>query len=109
MLFPSARDLSDPGIEPLSPALGRGFFTTEPPLTENNNLAIKSKHKVSFLTTVPSFHVAAISHACYTVAVKIPEFLLHGHQAIKFLFPLFMLLYSLKSLLILPEHKAYFP
>ena len=93
----------------MSPALGRGFFTTESPLTGNNNLRVKSKHKISLLTTVPSFHVAAISHVCYKVAVKIPEFLLHGHQAIKFLSPLFMLLYSLKSLLILPEHKAYFP
>jgi len=24
-------DLPDPGIEPASPALARGFFTTEPP------------------------------------------------------------------------------
>ena len=88
MLFPSARDLSDPGIEPLSPALGRGFFTTEPPLTENNNLAIKSKHKVSFLTTVPSFHVAEerfcyaslwLSLPCLSGAVLPYPFIVHGH------------------------------
>ena len=31
MPFPSLGDLSDPGIEPESPALAGGFFTTEPP------------------------------------------------------------------------------
>ena len=33
-MFPSPGDLPDPGIEPsslVSPALGGGFFTTEPP------------------------------------------------------------------------------
>ena len=29
--FPSLGDLPDPGIEPTSPALAGGFFTTEPP------------------------------------------------------------------------------
>ena len=29
--FPSSGDLPDPGIEPVSPALTGGFFTTEPP------------------------------------------------------------------------------
>ena len=29
--FPSPGDLPDPGIEPSSPALAAGFFTTEPP------------------------------------------------------------------------------
>ena len=29
--FPSPWDLPDPGIEPASPALAGGFFTTEPP------------------------------------------------------------------------------
>ena len=29
--FPSPGDLPDPGIEPQSPALEGGFFTTEPP------------------------------------------------------------------------------
>ena len=29
--FPSPRDLPDPGIEPSSPALAGGFFTTESP------------------------------------------------------------------------------
>ena len=28
---PSPGDLSDPGVEPTSPALAGGFFTTEPP------------------------------------------------------------------------------
>ena len=29
--FPSPGDLRDPGIEPESPALADGFFTSEPP------------------------------------------------------------------------------
>ena len=29
--FPSPGDLPDPGVEPMSPALAGGFFTTEPP------------------------------------------------------------------------------
>ena len=29
--FPTSEDLLDPGIEPASPALGSGFFTTELP------------------------------------------------------------------------------
>ena len=31
LTFPSPRDLPDPGIEPASPALAGGFFTSEPP------------------------------------------------------------------------------
>ena len=29
--FPSPGELPDPGMEPTSPALAGGFFTTEPP------------------------------------------------------------------------------
>ena len=29
--FPAAGDLPDPGIEPVSPSLASGFFTTAPP------------------------------------------------------------------------------
>ena len=31
LLFPPPKDRPDPGIEPTSPALARGFFTTMPP------------------------------------------------------------------------------
>ena len=31
LLFPPAGDLTDPGIEPTTPALACEFFTTEPP------------------------------------------------------------------------------
>ena len=31
LLFPSPGDLPDPGIEPATPVLAGGFFTTEPP------------------------------------------------------------------------------
>ena len=32
LLFPTPRDLPDPGIEPMSPELAGGFFTTETPV-----------------------------------------------------------------------------
>ena len=35
--FPSPGDLPDPGIEPQSPALAGGFFTTEPPGESSKN------------------------------------------------------------------------
>ena len=31
LLFPSPGDLANPGIQPVSPALADGFFTTDPP------------------------------------------------------------------------------
>ena len=31
LTFPSPGDLTESGIEPVSPALAGGFFTTEPP------------------------------------------------------------------------------
>ena len=42
--FPPARDLPDPGIEPESPALAGGFFTTEPP--GKPNMRILGKHNI---------------------------------------------------------------
>ena len=36
--FPSAGDLPDPGIEPVSPALIGRFFTTEPPGKPDNDM-----------------------------------------------------------------------
>ena len=38
--FPSPRDLPDPGIKPVSPALAGGFFTNEVPDKPNNSLHI---------------------------------------------------------------------
>ena len=35
--FPSSGDLPNPGLEPESPALADGFFTTEPPGKSINN------------------------------------------------------------------------
>ena len=35
--FPSPGDLTDPGIKAASPALARGFFTTEPPEKPSKN------------------------------------------------------------------------
>ena len=37
LLLPTLRDLSDPGIEPTSPALADRFFTTEPPVSLKNS------------------------------------------------------------------------
>ena len=31
LALPFSRDLPDPGVKPMSPALGGGFCTTEPP------------------------------------------------------------------------------
>ena len=42
--FPSPGDLPDPGIEPVSPALAGGSFTTKPPgkpLLEKNLMLVK--------------------------------------------------------------------
>ena len=45
--FLSPGDLSDPGLEPESPALAGGFFTTEPPgkpiLTRNFIILVLSR------------------------------------------------------------------
>ena len=44
--FPSPGDLSDPGIESMSPALADGFFTTEPagkPSTEGGSAIMKKQ------------------------------------------------------------------
>ena len=40
LLFPSPRDLPKPGVEPMSPALAGGFFTTEPPGKPFNILSL---------------------------------------------------------------------
>ena len=42
--FPPPGDLSDPGIEPASPALAGGFFTTEPPRKRERNY---NRHRMS--------------------------------------------------------------
>ena len=45
--FPSPGDRPDPGIEPTSPALAGGFFTTEPPqkpLNREISVSIKKLH-----------------------------------------------------------------
>ena len=38
LLFPPSWDLPYPGIEPESPALVGGFFTTEPPVKPKQNI-----------------------------------------------------------------------
>ena len=43
--FPSPGGLSDPGIEPTSPALTGGFFKTEPPGKPWEGLEAKRKKK----------------------------------------------------------------
>ena len=43
--FPSPRDLPNPGIKPLSPALACGFFTTETPGKPRFILVIYSTHR----------------------------------------------------------------
>ena len=52
--FSSPGDLSNPGIEPISPALADGFFTTEPPG--------KPPPIIQWPQTLKSIH--QISHVC---------------------------------------------
>ena len=58
--FPSPGDLPDPGIEPTSPALAGGFFTTEPPGKPSGYIStIKRKeiliHAITWMNT-EDFH-----------------------------------------------------
>ena len=47
--FPSPGDLPDAGMEPMSPALAGGFFTTEPPGKPRTSVDIfKDKHHDQF-------------------------------------------------------------
>ena len=45
--FPSPGDFPDPGIEPASPALADGFFTTEPP--GKTSISLTKGFEVDFL------------------------------------------------------------
>ena len=49
MPFPSPGDLPNPGIEPVSPALAGGFFTTEP--LEKPKLLLQASFKTIFFLT----------------------------------------------------------
>ena len=52
--FPSPRDLPDPELEPMSPALAGGFFTTEPPGKPRTSVGIfKNKHHDQFSLLPP--------------------------------------------------------
>ena len=43
--LPIPRDLPDPGIEPTSPALAGGFFTTEPPGKPQHTVTLNKINK----------------------------------------------------------------
>ena len=45
--FPPPEDLSNPGIEPASPALASGFFTTEPPGKPRTSVQLSSVQSLS--------------------------------------------------------------
>ena len=73
LLFPSLGDLSDPGIEPSSPALAGGFFTTEPPGKPNvykNNTWLpgrqshKDEYKIIHRSTARD---NTLSHRCISI------------------------------------------
>ena len=55
--FPSPGDLSNPGIEPISPALAGKFFTTEPPGKLHHSLFLLKKKKKKSLTSFRHFHL----------------------------------------------------
>ena len=47
--FPSPGDLPNPGIEPESPALAGGFFTTEPPRKPHSHIKIRWLNYYTFI------------------------------------------------------------
>ena len=47
LLFPPPGDLPDPGIEPMSPELADGFFSTEPPGNPNCKTGTNSQSVVA--------------------------------------------------------------
>ena len=47
--FPSPGNFPDPGIEPTSPALASGFFTTEPPGTPLDSFRSVHINFISFI------------------------------------------------------------
>ena len=62
--FLSPGDLPDPGIEPVSPALEGGFFTTEPPGKPSYLFFFFSslfKPKLSRCGQLESFQIATVS------------------------------------------------
>ena len=58
MPFPPPEDLPDPGIEPKSPALAGGFFTTEPLEKPNLSLSLVIFHLLDS-ARLPSLLVSA--------------------------------------------------
>ena len=59
--FPSPRNLPDPGVEPVSPALQADFFTTEPPVLPISNLSISPFYKTSWAHTRHTFGIGFFS------------------------------------------------
>ena len=59
--FPALGDLPNPGIQPVSPVLAGGFFTTEPPGKPLINCATKCKF-FNFLPLVSSSDVQGEQH-----------------------------------------------
>ena len=57
--MPSSRDLPDPGMEPASPTLAGGFFTTEPPGKPSAMLKTKIFIKQNiFISLVPKYELS---------------------------------------------------
>ena len=53
--FPSSGDLPNPGIEPSSPALAGGFFTTEP--LGKSSISEAGMYLSDFIKTDPALHI----------------------------------------------------
>jgi len=69
--FPSPRDLPDPGIELVSPALAGIFFTTEPPGKPTFSQII-GKHPVAIQLRFLQSLVEVASEKSSTMIVPIP-------------------------------------
>ena len=64
MAFPSPWDLPDPRIEPTSPALAGGFFTTEPP--RDPDICYRMNFILRKSTFISLFEVK-VSQSCLTL------------------------------------------
>ena len=70
----SSRDLPDPGIEPTSPALAAGFFTTEPPGKGEKN-CLQSKASQDFSPDLDLFSARCVTIPLFFVIHWYLEFL----------------------------------
>ena len=81
LLFPSPRYLPNPGMEPISPALTDGFFTTEPP---GKRSYFRSLYQVSEVVITNYHKVGGLDHQRFVLSqFQRPETKIKCLQALK--------------------------